>query len=102
MLMTVCFLAGLALAGIIPPQMAHAVAAAEQSEDCDHHAPKEPSGRAKMDCCAAGFCPMLAQGMLPEAAPQLAITKPVLHPVAVAMQLGLASMPSLRPPRSLI
>lgn len=102
-IISLCFLAGLAVAGFapLPVAHAHAVMAAGDAHDCDHPAPQKPAGHAKMDCCTAGYCPMLTQGMLPaDPEPALVPDGPVLHPEKATTRSGLASAPSLRPPRS--
>ncbi|MBK8158807.1 MAG: hypothetical protein IPK59_08625 [Rhodospirillaceae bacterium] len=102
-LISLCFLAGLAVAGLAPLPMphAHAVMVADQGNHCDHPAPQKPAGHVKMDCCAAGYCPMLSQGTLPtDSEPVQVRGGHVLHPEKATVWSGLASAPSLRPPRS--
>ena len=105
-IISLCFLAGLATAGVAPLPMAqaqaHAVMAAGQGNDCDHPASQKPMGKAQMHCCAAGYCPMLTQGMLPaDLEPAQVQAGQALHPEKARVRSGLASAPSLRPPRSL-
>lgn len=103
-IISLCFLAGLAAAGVAPLPMAqaHAVMAAGQGNDCDHPASQKPMGKAQMHCCAAGYCPMLTQGMLPAASEPVQVQAgQALHPERARVRSGLASAPSLRPPRSL-
>lgn len=119
-----CFMGSLALAGITPsstspalaappsPIQAHAAMAANGGQDCDHHAPEELPDHAKkghtkkqqtkMDCCAAGYCPVMAQGMLPDDTLQFAFDKAVPYALTPEIQRGLVRLPSLRPPRPLI
>jgi hypothetical protein len=103
-ILSLFFVAGLAVAGFAPVPMAqgHAVMSADTGNDCDHPVPQEQGHHMKMDCCAAGYCPMLAQGMLPASLePGQVMDGPVLHPGKATVRSGLARAPSLRPPRIL-
>lgn len=110
--MALCFLSGLALAGFMAMPVVQALdqaiakgdLASDPAKDCDHHAPKAPNhGHGKMDCCAGGYCPMLALGLLPSnGLPLATLTKSLPSARKLAIQPGLASAPTLRPPRSFI